>query len=145
MLWASGQLQFFLWHLVVPCASSQMAAVRQVVGPPFLYHGQSMSHHMRTTSAGCKSSLQVINRRVRLAVGSKELWLDFADRFFLNPWIPSCLFFFRVFGRFFCVFWSILGPNFGSQKRPQKWTPKLGFNRILNKAANLRPILGSKN
>ena len=44
----------------------------------------------------------------------------------------------------FCNFWSIFGPNFGSQKRSPKWASKSGFNRILNKAANLRPILGSK-
>ena len=45
----------------------------------------------------------------------------------------------------FCFFWSIFGPNFGSQKRSPKWASKSGFNRILNKAANLRHILGSKN
>ena len=119
--------------LIAPCGPmciSQMAAVRQVVGPPFLYHGQSMSHHMRTTSAGCKSFLQVINRRVRLAVGSKELWLDFADRFFLNPWIPSCLFFSRVFGRFFAFFgqfWvPILGPKKDTKNGPLNWV-SIGF------------------
>ena len=57
---------------------------------------------------------------------------------------PPWSIFSELLADIFCVFWSIFGPNFGSQKRSPKWASKSGFNRIRNKAANLRPILGPK-
>ena len=116
---------------------------------PLLNHGQSMSHHIHTASAGCKSSLQVTSRGRR----STQVDLQWVPNSFgwllqitfsasLDPPLSKVS---EFLADLFCNFWSIFGPNFGSQKRSPKWASKSGFNRILNKAANLRPILGSKN
>ena len=69
-------------------------------------------------------------------------WACSCRALFLNPWAPPCPQFSGFF-LFFFIFCSVFGPIFGSQKWSQKWASKSGFNRILNKAANLRPILGS--